>query len=91
MTEPIRTLFITLKRSLAGTRDSQRRILESLGLRYRQQTMERANMGSIRGAIDKASREPVYGAIFFVVGIHQRCFLRLSLQGPVTEGATRAS
>ncbi|KAK9845243.1 hypothetical protein WJX81_000968 [Elliptochloris bilobata] len=53
MAEPIRTLFITLKRSFAGTRDTHRRIMESLGLRNRQQTVERANMGSIRGAIDK--------------------------------------
>lgn len=63
MTEPIRTLFITLKRSFAGTRDTHKRILESLGLRYRQQTVERANMGSIRGAIGKASGEPVCDAL----------------------------
>jgi ribosomal protein L30/L7E len=58
MAEPIRTLFITLKRSFAGTRESHRHILESLGFRYRQQTVERANMGSIRGALDKACRPP---------------------------------
>lgn len=56
MAEPIRTLFITLKRSFAGTRESHRLILESLGFRYRQQTVERANMGSIRGALDKVRR-----------------------------------
>lgn len=63
MTEPIRTLFITLKRSFAGMRDTHKRILESLGLRYRQQTVERANMGSIRGAIGKARGEPACGTL----------------------------
>ena len=56
MEPPIHTLFVTLKRSFAGTRDSQRRILESLGLRWRQHTVERANTASLRGALDKVRR-----------------------------------
>jgi large subunit ribosomal protein L30 len=53
MEPPIKTLFITLKRSFAGTRDSHVRVLQSLGLSRREQTIERANNASIRGAIDK--------------------------------------
>lgn len=53
MEPPIRTLFITLKRSFAGTRESHVRILRSLGLRKREGTVERKNTSSIRGAIDK--------------------------------------
>ena len=52
---PVRSLFVTLKRSFAGTRDSQLRILRSLGFSYRQQTLEKANTPQIRGAVDKAS------------------------------------
>ena len=85
MTEPIRTLFITLKRSFAGTRDTHRRILESLGLRYRQQTVERANMGSIRGALDKASEKPVCGALINKASVHTGRVQWYGLQGSVTE------
>ncbi|KAG7671024.1 hypothetical protein Ndes2526B_g01206 [Nannochloris sp. 'desiccata'] len=53
MEPQIRSLFITLKRSFAGTRDSHVRVLQSLGLSRREQTIERANTASIRGAIDK--------------------------------------
>ena len=53
MEPQIRTLFITLKRSFAGTRESHVRVLQSLGLSRREQTIERGNTASIRGAIDK--------------------------------------
>lgn len=52
---PVRSLFVTLKRSFAGTRESQLRILRSLGFSYRQQTLEKPNTPQIRGAVDKAS------------------------------------
>lgn len=53
--EPVRKLYITLRRSFAGTRETQRRTLETLGLRYREQTSIQDNSGSVRGAIDKVS------------------------------------
>lgn len=52
---PVRSLFVTLKRSFAGTRESQLRILRSLGFSFRQQTLEKPNTPQIRGAVDKAS------------------------------------
>lgn len=53
MSTPVHSLFITLKRSFAGTREHHVRILQSLGLRYRQQTVQQPNKAHIRGAIDK--------------------------------------
>jgi ribosomal protein L30 len=53
---PVRSLFITLKRSFAGTREHHVKILQSLGLSYRQQTVEKLNAAHIRGAIDKVGR-----------------------------------
>lgn len=53
--QPVASLFVTLKRSFAGTREHHVRILRSLGLSYRQQTVEKPNVAHIRGAIDKAS------------------------------------
>ena len=53
MQPPITSLFITLRRSFAGTRDSQVKILKALGLRRREQTIEKPNNESIRGAINK--------------------------------------
>ncbi|EFN56477.1 expressed protein [Chlorella variabilis] len=53
MAPPVQSLFITLKRSFAGTREHHVRILQSLGFRYRQQTVEKPNVAHIRGAIDK--------------------------------------
>lgn len=61
MEPTIRSLFITLKRSFAGTRESHVRILQSLGLSRREQTVERVNTASIRGAVDK-----VNSCIFFI-------------------------
>lgn len=49
----IQSLFITLKRSLASTRDTHVRILKSLGLQRRQQTVERKNAPAVRGALQK--------------------------------------
>ncbi|KAI3426493.1 hypothetical protein D9Q98_008859 [Chlorella vulgaris] len=51
--EPVQTLFITLKRSFAGTREHHVRILQSLGLRWRQHTVEKPNIAHVRGAVDK--------------------------------------
>ena len=51
----VRTLFITLRRSFAGTRDSHRGTLKALGLSYRQQTVQQPNTSSVRGAIDTVS------------------------------------
>ena len=52
-TETVRKLYITLRRSFAGTRETQCRTLESLGLRYREQTVIQNNTESVRGAILK--------------------------------------
>lgn len=54
MSAPVQSLFVTLKRSFAGTRESHIRVLRSLGFTYRQQTLEKPNVAHIRGAIDKA-------------------------------------
>lgn len=56
----MRSLFVTLKRSFAGTREQHVRILQSLGLRRREQTIERENTSSVRGALDKV-RGCMYG------------------------------
>ena len=53
MSGEIRHLFVTLKRSFAGTRDTHIKIVKSLGLRRREQTVQKPNVASVRGAIDK--------------------------------------
>jgi len=53
MEAPIRSFFVTLKRGFAGTKESQIRILKSLGFRKREQCLEKENNASIRGALDK--------------------------------------
>lgn len=53
MSGEIRHLFVTLKRSFAGTRDTHVKIVKSLGLRHREQTVQKPNVASVRGAIDK--------------------------------------
>ena len=63
-TETVRKLYITLRRSFAGTRETQCRTLESLGLRYREQTVIQNNSESVRGAILKV-RSPI--------PLHLRC------------------
>lgn len=55
MSAPVQSLFITLKRSFAGTREHHVRILQGLGLRYRQQTVQQPNKEHVRGAINKVS------------------------------------
>lgn len=49
----IRSLFVTLKRGFAGKKESQVKIVKSLGLHHREQCVEKPNNGSIRGALDK--------------------------------------
>lgn len=49
----IRSLFVTLKRGFAGKKESQIKIIQSLGLRHREQCVEKPNNGSIRGALDR--------------------------------------
>lgn len=51
--EPVRKLYITLRRGFAGTKETQRRTLQSLGLRYREQTVVQDNNSTARGAIEK--------------------------------------
>ncbi|KAK9816921.1 hypothetical protein WJX72_007113 [[Myrmecia] bisecta] len=53
MSAPVNSLFVTLKRSFAGTREHHINIVRSLGLTYREQTKEIANNASVRGAIKK--------------------------------------
>ncbi len=57
----MQSLFVTLRRSLANTREQHVRVVQSLGLWRREQTVEKPNNASVRGAIDKvmtASGEP---------------------------------
>ncbi|KAK9802702.1 hypothetical protein WJX73_008870 [Symbiochloris irregularis] len=51
--EPIHRLFITLRRSFAGSRETQVATLRSLGLSYRMQTVEQRNTACVRGAVHK--------------------------------------
>lgn len=51
---PIRSLFVTLRRGLAGVRESHRAVVtDGLGLRKRERTIRIANNASNRGMIDK--------------------------------------
>lgn len=52
-TTPIRHLFITLRRGLAGVREDHRAVIASLGLRRREQTVRRRNDAALRGAVEK--------------------------------------
>ena len=51
----MRKLYITLRRSFAGTRETQVRTLQSLGFKYREQTVVQDNTESVRGAILKVA------------------------------------
>lgn len=51
--EPIKQLFITLKRSFAGTSAKQKAVLKALGFSYRLQTVEKPNNVHIRGTLNK--------------------------------------
>ena len=63
MSNEIKHLFVTLKRSFAGTRDTHINIVKSLGLRRREQTVQKANVASVRGAIDKVRLKRVHGTL----------------------------
>ncbi|KAG2428241.1 hypothetical protein HYH02_014423 [Chlamydomonas schloesseri] len=49
----VKSLFVTLRRGFAGTPWFHRRVLESLGLKYRHQCVEKPNNSSIRGMLSK--------------------------------------
>ena len=49
----IRTLYVTLKRSYAGTPDTMVRTLKALGLRRLHQTVRKSNNSRVRGALLK--------------------------------------
>ena len=48
-------LAVTLKRSLIGRPETQRKTIQSLGLRKLQQTVEHDDHPAIRGMIEKVS------------------------------------
>ena len=70
MSNEIRHLFVTLKRSFAGTRETHINIVRSLGLRKREQTVQKANVASVRGAIDKVRLCRPYEAYVNFEGLH---------------------
>jgi large subunit ribosomal protein L30 len=49
---PVRSLVVTLRRGLAGVRESQRGVVASLGLRRVGATRRLPNTPSVRGAVD---------------------------------------
>ena len=49
----IHTLFITLKRGLTGKKATHVKTATALGLRHTNQTVEKPNNESVRGALDK--------------------------------------
>eukprot|EP00245_Coleochaete_scutata_P009719 TRINITY_DN3270_c0_g1_i1.p2 TRINITY_DN3270_c0_g1~~TRINITY_DN3270_c0_g1_i1.p2 ORF type:complete len:101 (-),score=16.43 TRINITY_DN3270_c0_g1_i1:616-918(-) len=49
-------LMVTLKRGLAGKRYEHRDVVASLGLKRREQTVEKNNNSTIRGMINKVKR-----------------------------------
>eukprot|EP00798_Chlamydomonas_sp_ICE-L_P000307 gene309-33555_t len=51
----IRSLFVTLKRSLAGKPWFHRRIIDSLGLSRRHECLEKPNNESVRGMLTKVA------------------------------------
>ncbi len=58
--ETVRKLYITLRRSFAGTKETQRKTLETLGFNYREQTVLQNNTESVRGAILKVRKAEAY-------------------------------
>lgn len=50
---PIKTLYVTLKRSFAGTPDTMVRTLKALGFRRLHQTVKQPNNPKTRGALLK--------------------------------------
>ncbi len=49
----VRSLFVTLRRSMIGTRWQHVRILKALGLKTLHHTVEKPNNSSIRGMLAK--------------------------------------
>ena len=56
--KPVHHLYVTLRRSFAGTPKRYEAILKSLGFSYRQQTLCLPNSVSTRGQISKVSSQP---------------------------------
>ena len=54
----VSSLFVTLRRSYAGTPWFHRRVLEALGLKTRHQCLEKPNNSSIRGMLQKVRCMP---------------------------------
>lgn len=51
---PIKSLYVTLRRGLAGVRESHRAVVtDGLGLRKRERTVKIKNNASNRGMVDK--------------------------------------
>ena len=55
----IRSLFVTLRRSVNGKPWFHRRILTALGLHTRHQCLEKPNNETIRGMLNKVGWDPV--------------------------------
>jgi len=53
--QPMKTLKVTLKRSIIGRPEKQRRIIKALGLRRINHTVEHKDTPNIRGMIHKTS------------------------------------
>ena len=53
--QPVKTLFVTLRRGLMGKAYFHKRVLAALGLRTRHQCVERPNNESIRGMVAKVT------------------------------------
>ena len=61
--KPVHHLYVTLRRSFAGTPKKYEAILKSLGFSYRQQTLCLPNSLSTRGQISKVSSQPAWSCI----------------------------
>lgn len=51
----VRSLFVTLRRSLIGKPWQQRAVVRALGLTRRMQTVEQPNTAAVRGAVGKVA------------------------------------
>jgi large subunit ribosomal protein L30 len=51
----VRSLFVTLRRSLIGKPWQQRAVARALGLSRRMQTVEQPNTAAVRGAVGKVA------------------------------------
>ena len=69
----IRSFFVTLKRSFAGTKEAQIRILKSLGLKHRHQCVQRENTSSVRGALNKVC--VCVSKVSYSGALHKTCAL----------------